>query len=239
MANPISKVVAWTLSKGVKSRPYQMLEGKINRKTVDNIIAYTTIGSIAAKDTVGCGMYVYQSKNNKKIPEERRKFVWKLDLTNGVLMVASQIAFFFAMRKYSGKLFDKVFKSFNTKNMNSYIEQVRVNQKKLNIIPESKGDLTHQFVGMKDVALSLFKSVTELIASTILAKRVVVPFIATPLASQLEKWEEKKAAKRAANQQNGTLAHEPSMKGSVEIPKIEQIPQGNSNLIEKYKQSIK
>lgn len=47
--------------------------------------------SIVSKDLVGCAVYTYLSWNNKKIPEEKRKFVALTDLTNGIIMVGGQI----------------------------------------------------------------------------------------------------------------------------------------------------
>ena len=194
MANPINKIVASALAGATRTAPYTSLEGKVNRKTVDKIIRYTTIGSVVAKDAVGCGMYVYQSLHNDKIPEKRRKFVSALDLTNGILMIASQLIFFFAMGKINDKIFDKIFKSFskNSKAFCNYSERLRADQKilrKLGKIDnvDSKDNISEQFIAMKDIAKSLIKSVTELAAATILAKRIVVPFIATPLARKVEK----------------------------------------------------
>lgn len=48
--------------------------------------------SIVSKDLVGCVFYTYQSYNNKKIPEEKRKFVAALDAMNGIIMVGGQLA---------------------------------------------------------------------------------------------------------------------------------------------------
>lgn len=46
--------------------------------------------SIVSKDLVGCLLYTTQSYNNKKIPEEKRKFVAAVDLMNGIIMVGGQ-----------------------------------------------------------------------------------------------------------------------------------------------------
>ena len=104
MANPITKIVAGGLAGGSRTKAYNWLANKVTRKTVDDVIAYTTIGSVVAKDAVGCAMYVYQSLHNEKIPENRRGFVAALDLTNGGLMIASQLLLFFGMRKINDKL---------------------------------------------------------------------------------------------------------------------------------------
>jgi len=233
MANPINKVVAGALAGGSRSKMYSKLAGKVNRKTVDDVIAYTTIGSVVAKDAVGCAMYVYQSLHNEKIPEKRRGFVAALDLTNGGLMIASQLLLFFAMRKINDKLFYKMFKSFGKdgKAFGAYAERVRADAKKVGAPIPSKSELRSEFAGMKDVAFSLFKSVTELAAATILAKRVIVPFIATPLASKVEKYMDKKGTGGSGKGQAATAAE--SFKGSQQADKVATQPDAMSQTSEK------
>ena len=115
----------------VQSKPYQKyIKDGIDRKTFDNAVAYATLASIVLKDGIGCIMYVEQSKHNKKIPEERRNFVWKLDAVNGGLMIAFQILFFLGMRKFNNKLFDKCFKSFRPQHLESVNEAMRVAESK-------------------------------------------------------------------------------------------------------------
>lgn len=246
MVNPVSSAGGWLLAKASQSGAYKWLEKKVDRKTADNIIAYTTIGSVAAKDIVGCGMYVYQSLHNDKIPEKRRKFVAALDLTNGVLMVATQIAMFFAMRKVNDKLFHGLMKSFDKEGsaFARYSRQVRAEMRKAGVPSEevnNKSELRKEYASMKDMAFSLFKSVTELAAATILAKRVIVPFIATPLASKVEKLMNKDDKNDVKDADNG--AQNPSMKGNKTEAEegrnldIVSESDGNSNLIERYKQS--
>ena len=84
---------------------------------------------------------------------------------------------------------------------------------------------------MKDVAFSLFKSVTELAAATILAKRVIVPFIATPLASKVEKYMDKKSVGGSDNGQAATAAE--SFKGSQQADKVATQPDAMSQTSEK------
>lgn len=59
------------------------------------------VTSIVSKDAVGCFLYTTQSLANKKIPEEKRKFVAALDLMNGIIMVGGQLAI--------GKLIERKF----------------------------------------------------------------------------------------------------------------------------------
>lgn len=240
MTNPISTGAARLLGGITKSTPYNWATKKVNRKTIESAIAYTTIGSIALKDGVGCGMYVYQSAHNDKIPEKRRKFVAALDLTNGALMIASQILMFFAMRKVNDKLFHKMFKSFDKegKAMGQNIRRFRAEQKLAGQPIDDKAKLRDSYLGMKDVAYSLFKSVTELVAATILAKRIIVPFIATPLASKVEKYMGKNH-EDAADGNKVEDKSNPSMQGKLDIISSEAMTtppvEESTNLLDRYK----
>jgi hypothetical protein len=55
--------------------------------------------SIVSKDLVGCALYTYQSLTNKRIPEEKRKFVAALDFIQGIVNVGGQIASFMLVDK--------------------------------------------------------------------------------------------------------------------------------------------
>lgn len=242
MTNPISTVAARALGGITKSAPYNWATKKVNRKTIESAIAYTTIGSIALKDTVGCGMYVYQSVNNDKIPAKRRKFVAALDLTNGALMIFSQVVMFFAMRKLNDKLFPKIFPSFEKtgKVMGQNIRRFRAEAKASGKEVKDKAELREAYLGMRDVAYSLFKSVTELVAATILAKRVIVPFVATPLASKVEKYMGKFSSHGDDGEGNvGESNAQPSMQGKLDVVSSGNDMASNvtesTNLLDKFK----
>ena len=209
-------------------------------------IATSTITSVAIKDGVGCAMYVYQSMHNDKIPDKRRKFVAALDLTNGILMITSQIAMFFAMRKLNDKLFHKLFnKAFDKggRAFKTFAEQIRVDQKLEGLIPSSKRDIGMAYDTLKEGAFGIFKFVTELAAATIGAKRILVPFIATPLASKVKKMMDKHSDKsvKTDNSDNSN----PSMKGKVDIVVNDNTPTRSSeqpenettNLLDLYVQN--
>ena len=59
-------------------RPFQWVaNNSLMKKCCDNfkedptkMLEYTTIASLVGKDTIGCALYVMQSLNNEKIPEE-------------------------------------------------------------------------------------------------------------------------------------------------------------------------
>lgn len=242
MAGSITKVMGNAFSRPlnslVKSKFYEKrVKDKINLKTFDNAVALLTLGSIVVKDGLGCIMYVEQSKHNKRIPEERRNFVWKLDAVNGGLMIAFQILFFLGMRKFNDKLFGKLFKSFKPQHIESVNEARRVADKAANKVPRTKNELNAEVLTAKSAGLSIFRSVSELVASTILAKRVVVPFIATYLTDKLESKHNNKNGVQPA--MTGTKSQEESKEQTPEIGSkldVTSTQSGTTNLLEKYKQ---
>ena len=194
-------------------------------KDKERALGFATVGSIVAKDGIGCLMYVTQSMHNKKIPDERRKFVVSLDATNGILMIVAQILMFLAMRRYSGDVFNFIFKkSFNEKARQQLLGRLRMLSKK-GIAWAKKHNMELPEVmrtvfsnkGFKEVrkdALDAFKFVLDTGAATIVGKRVIVPLIATPLAAKLEKWMNKKEAEKLAKEGKlpsvDTVAKEPA-----------------------------
>lgn len=182
----ITSGTAKVLGKASNAKPMRWI-GKQFEKDPEKALAYTAVMSIAIKDGVGCYKYVTQSLKNEKIPEKQRGFVAALDLTNGVLMIAAQIAMFFAMRKFSEPLFDRIFKaSFGDQAKKKMATKIRMLQNKANVTSDRKLTIYNEFKKVRKDALEVFKFVTELIAATIIGKRVVVPFIATPLANKLK-----------------------------------------------------
>lgn len=117
--------------------------------------AMALVLSQVAKDAFGCFFYVHQSLNNKEIPKDKRKFVAALDLSNGILMMVSQFTL--------GKLFvSNKFKNFvDAKIIDKVIKDTsqRPQYKKVSAI------------------------ILPMVGSAIIAKRVLVPLIATPVAS--------------------------------------------------------
>lgn len=233
----IAKPIAKVLGKVQQCKPMERLSNCFE-KDFETALAYTTVGSIVVKDGVGCYKYVTQSMHNDKIPEDKRKFVAALDLTNGVLMIAAQIGMFFAMRKFTEPLFNKIFnKSFNPKAISTLISKIRNNAakagndvpRKLPLMKEIKDDV-------KSASLSVFKFVLELAAATILGKRVIVPFIATPLANVVKDKMDRKASK--AGEKSEPAKVEPK---AAEPAKAEQAPKldvvsTETNLLKQYTQ---
>jgi hypothetical protein len=149
--------------------------------------------SALTKDAVGCYYYVTQSLENEKIPEDKRKFVASLDLMNGILNVALQFTVGMWIDKKVPEWFDKtVGKSLDTdetvkeaKSLSKSIEKMHLKEK----IEEADiaTFLREKVLGQSGNATKLlkigFSAAAVLIATQVITKRVVVPFLSTPLAS--------------------------------------------------------
>ncbi len=157
---------------------------------IDNAKFMSMIGvtSIVLKDGLGCYLYVKQSLNNEKIPEDKRKFVAALDLANGGLMVGMQLLTFFTIsnRKVQDKIFNKLFGKNFTRAADKAMKAALQKSDKLKNI--SGQEFHYAREADKQGLKNAFSYLTSLAASTLLAKRVIVPFIATPLADKTEAW---------------------------------------------------
>ena len=240
MVNPINKVGAYVIGGSSKLAPVKALAKKFD-KDFDKTIGTVTVASIILKDGIGCYKYVTQSLNNKKIPEEKRRFVAALDLTNGVLMIAAQILLFLLMRKMSGPLFNKLFKkSFNPKIKEDIAAKLHTKQmaEHANRTRKTVFDKIYDN-NVKAKAMGAFKYVIDLAAATIIGKRVVVPLIATPLASKVEKkmnQNPKFNAKMQEGNENSVEEKKPEQK-AIETPVGANldIVTSSTNLLNPYK----
>lgn len=208
-----------------------------NRKYIDGL----GVASIVAKDGLGCYLYVTQSMNNKDIPDDKRKFVAALDLTNGLLMIGFQILMFFTVsnKVCQTKMFDKAFgKMFNrpVKKLYQSIIKTKPGHEHLDDIKYSQ-----DFNDFRGKVKDAFGGFTSLIAATIVGKRMLVPFIATPLAGKVEKKMAQMSDPKNTNKpeeaktENNSI---PAMKGSLpqEVPAVEEVKENtNTNLLDKYK----
>lgn len=182
----IAKGFSKVLGAASKAKPMKKL-GEQFQKNPETALALTTVASIVVKDGVGCYKYVTQSLNNEKIPEKQRSFVAALDLTNGVLMILAQIGMFFAMRKLSEPIFNGLFKkSFNEQNAKDIATRIRMLADKTKEKAPRKLTINKDYNKVREDALGVFKFVLDIAAATILGKRVIVPFIATPLANKVK-----------------------------------------------------
>ena len=214
------------------------------QKNKEKALAYAVITSVAGKDAIGGVMYVTQSLNNKKIPDDKRRFVASLDATNCLLMIASQLALFFAMRKINEPIFNRLFrKSFDKegKVIKTAATQLRINQRNAGLSPENtsrKLPINKEYKKLRNDSLETFKFISELVASTIIAKRVIVPFLATPMAQKLENYVTKKNAKKQQNlppAADGTQISKPveTVQASQSVqPELTQIH--NTNMLDKF-----
>ncbi len=154
-----------------------------NRRWIDGL----GVTSIILKDGLGCYLYVTQSLNNKEIPDDKRKFVASLDLTNGLLMILMQLAMFFTVshKVCQTKMFDKMFgKAFDRPIKKTYQAIIKNNPK---FDKTGKIEFTQDFEKFRNNVKDAFGGITSLAAATIVGKRMIVPFIATPLAGVVEK----------------------------------------------------
>lgn len=185
--DPISKGIAKVLGSVSKSKPIKVLKDQF-QKNPEGTLAATTVASIVVKDGIGCYKYVTQSLNNKEIPEERRAFVTSMDLTNGILMIGTQLGMYALMRKYSGPLFNKLFKrSFSPKAKRDMLTKLRMEAEKMGQSMPKKNTVERNFEEVKKEGLDLFKFIFDVGIATIIGKRIITPFIATPLASMVQK----------------------------------------------------
>lgn len=214
-----------------------------NRKYIDGL----GVASIIAKDGLGCYLYVTQSLNNKDIPDDKRKFVASLDLTNGVLMIALQLLMFFTVshKVCQTKMFDKFFgKLFDRPIRKTYHSLVK-NQPGFSDIHGDK--FNKEFAKIRDNVKDAFGGLTSLAAATIVGKRMLVPFIATPLAGKVEKkMNEREARMNGTQVQQAGDKSSPSMKGAMketegsntqpaQVAAPQSFDTGSTNLLAKYK----
>lgn len=230
----ISKIGASIIG-GISNLSPVRYVGKKFKANKETALGIATVSSIILKDGVGCYMYVKQSLNNKKIPDEKRKFVAALDLTNGLLMILAQIGMYAAMRKYSGPIFEKLFKkSFGELSRNNTISRVRRIASKAGETVYKKLKIGKDFDKVKKDSLELFKFIADIAAATIIGKRVIVPLIATPAAKKVEKWMNKE------EEDKNNLAN-PSMQGTDKEAKnstpVKQADDEETNLLEKFKKT--
>jgi hypothetical protein len=163
----------------------KVIERAVNYLSKDNNIDAGKFGKVlvvtnAAKDLINCGFYVYQSYNNKRIPEEKRKFVAALDLANGMFMVVTQL--FLGLTICN----ENVQKALNNKLFGKLEKSAAEFAKKIHpeiTVREAENFGKKVFKNCGDG----FKVASGLIVATILAKRLIVPFIATPTASWFKK----------------------------------------------------
>ena len=147
---------------------------------------------------------------------------------------------FFAMRKYSGPIFKKIFnKSFNAKSKANTISRMRMEDVKNGGHTCKKQTIAKDFDKCENDALALFKFVADIAAATIVGKRIIVPLVATPLAKKVEnKLDAKKAQTAdAAKPHQQEPAKAEKQEKAPEPAKLDIVSNENStttNLLKKY-----
>ncbi len=162
--------------------------------------------STTTKDLVNCIYYTKQSLDNKKIPEEKRKFVAAIDLANGVLNVTTQLTLGMYIKNKAPAIFDFIIKKFGTK-------------------------LSSDALGL---AKNGFNILATLVFAQIILKRVLTPFAATPIAHYIKEFAEKKAAKtQGLDKTSANSDNKQQDKNQEPSPAIMQVPSKSFTSFEK------
>ncbi len=183
IGKPIGKAFEYAFIRPIKALgncKFMKPLGKAYRDNT-NLVTGIAVGSLVIKDGIGGVMYVTQSLNNEKIPADKREFVAALDFTNTLVMISSQIgmALLISSPWAQKKIFNKVFgKYFNNAARETFTTAVRSRSKE-----HIRGKVLHDEIGkVESDVKSVLKTFTTVVASTVIGKRVLAPFIATPLA---------------------------------------------------------
>lgn len=159
------------------------------------------VTSIVSKDLIGCVLYTTQSWNNKKIPEDKRKFVAAVDLMNGIVMVGGQFligkiidAKFtpWLTSKFTGTIKDKFTDKEVSVDSNKVFHTDKIRQLVVDTAKEKNINVKNIEEVVSKVAkkckspfVNGFGILVAAIATTALTKRTLAPLISTPMAGWL------------------------------------------------------
>lgn len=184
--------------------------------------------STTTKDAVNCYYYTTQSYNNQRIPEDKRKFVAGIDLANGILNVAIQLTLGLIVNKLSDKWYERMFKGGfipTQQKVNEYLDKTNNFLQKSELTKHIHCTPEEMKKGIKcanKVIKSGFGVVVVLLTTQIFAKRVIVPFLSTPLAgifkNALEKRDAQKATPEQKNVSNAVAETKPQVATPVQAP---------------------
>ena len=146
--------------------------------------------SLVSKDAVNCVFYTVQSYNNKRIPEEKRKFVAALDLVQGILNVGTQLLAASLIKKHlTPALFDKYIGKKLITGLSKKYSEILI-KKHPTLDPVALQKKVKDYLGEKssfyEAAQGGFSLIATLLATTALCKRTLVPLIATPIAGKIK-----------------------------------------------------
>lgn len=150
-------------------------------------LARLALVSTLTKDGLNCYYYTTQSLHNEKIPEDKRKFVAALDLSNGLMNIAVPLATAPLVEKYTDPLFEKLFgKYFDSKAGKEMVNTLKSGKAK-------GAELAEKVVTgrARKWGKSGFSVIIMLVFSQILCKRIITPTISTPMADYFKKQLEK------------------------------------------------
>lgn len=189
-----------------------------------------------AKDAINCGFYTYQSLNNKDIPEEKRKFVASLDLANGLLMISTQLlaGLWFTTKSVQSKICNSLFGKVAS-NYEQFINNKYPKIDNQDLQAKIQRSIDHKKIFGK--CKSGFTAISTVVITTIIAKRVIVPFIATPLASWFKNsYMDKKPHKPENQNQTPVRAINPN---KVQSPVHSAVrPKNRQNSFERYNNDV-
>lgn len=177
--------------------------------------------STITKDAVNCYYYTTQSLKNEKIPEEKRKFVAGIDLSNGILNVLVPGALGTIINKNSKGLFKKWFSKYFNEEAGKKMYQ-KLSKLGMSFTEES---VISGLAKNKKYAEAGFKVMAVLLITQVIGKRVINPFLSTPMASvfknQMDKREQKNKKANEGNsdtfQQGVTLPEVSAFKQFYEL----------------------
>lgn len=164
---------------------------KLTSMRSSSAIATAAVVSLVSKDALNCYYYVSQSLKNEKIPDDKRNFVAGLDLANGILNIVFQLGLGNLIVNNSDKVFDKYVapKYYGPKAMENFAKNNK---------GYTQQAIKEAFDKRLTIAKGGMKLIATLVGTTIICKRILVPLIATPMASYFRKQFDK-------NKSNGNI----------------------------------
>ena len=189
---------------------------KLTSSNSSTTVAKIAMWSNLTKDAVNCYYYVTQSLKNEKIPDDKRNFVAGLDLSNGILNVITQYLLGNATIKWTDKLFDK-------KIAPKFYGKEAIEAAAKNIKNNSTEAVADAFRLNKNIAKAGMKVIATLAATQVVCKRIIVPLIATPMATYFKNHFDKKQGKISSNP--GNLKQDTVQISKKDEEKIAQNPQ--------------
>lgn len=200
-------------------------------------IAGLGVTSIVLKDGFGCYLYVNQSLNNKEIPEDKRKFVAALDLANGGLMILLQVLMTYTISKkvFQEKMFNKLFGKLFNRQASKSAQAIMESREHLTGKVKGNQEFHKAFADYRDSAITALGTLTTLIAATTVGKRILTPFIATPLADKTKEWMSRNDKpvhihKDTRNTYDTTISAEEK---AEQLKQNQQVAQQTNNLLQK------